>query len=127
MIKKLNDISYWLDKPESVVPPPIQTKLYELPINKLSWGDFERLCLRLIEVEHTIDKCEIYGEPGSKQDGIDIFALKESKKYECFQCKRHQSISSGKLKEIVGEFKKGKWCTLSDKFYLCTSLSLNSI
>ena len=124
--EKLNDISYLLTNPESPIPPPATTRINELPIDKLLWPDFERLCLRLVEEEHTIDKCEIYGVPGSKQEGIDIFAFKDTQKYECFQCKRHQSISPGKLEEIVKEFKKGSWFSKCDKFYLCTSLELNS-
>lgn len=126
MSKKLSDISYLLNSPESKVDPPADTRISELPINKLSWVDFERLCLRLVEEEHSIDRCEIYGVSGSTQEGIDIFAFKDSKKYECFQCKRYQTITPGKLDEIVLEFKNGSWCSKSDKFYLCTSLALNS-
>lgn len=126
MNKKLNDKSYLLASPESEVSPPADTKISELPINKLSWVDFERLCLRLVEENHSIDNCEIYGVSGSKQEGIDIFASKDSNRYECFQCKRYQSISPGKLDEIVKEFESGSWFSKSDKFFLCTSLALNS-
>ncbi len=123
---KLTDKSYLRASPESKISPPTDTKISELPINILSWVDFERLCLRLIEEIHSIDNCEIYGVSGSKQDGIDIFASKDSNKYECFQCKRYQTIAPGKLDEIVQEFKSGIWFSKSDKFFLCTSLALNS-
>lgn len=126
MSKKIHDKSYLLADPESKIFPPTYAKISELPIEKLSWIDFERLCLRLVEENHSIDNCEIYGVSGSKQDGIDIFAFKDSEKYECFQCKRYQSISPGKLDEIVQEFKSGSWYSKSDKFFLCTSLELNS-
>jgi len=126
MNTKLNDKSYLLASPESKIFPPTDTKINELPISSLSWVDFERLCLRLVEENHSIDNCEIYGVSGSKQDGIDIFASKDSNRYECFQCKRYQTISPGKLNEIVKEFKRGSWCLKSDKFFLCTSLALNS-
>ncbi|MFD1605423.1 restriction endonuclease [Flavobacterium artemisiae] len=126
MSKKVKDKSYLLTSPESKIFPPADTKISELPIEKLSWVDFERLCLRLVEVYHSIDNCEIYGVSGSKQEGIDIFAFKDSNKYECFQCKRYQVISPGKLDEIVQEFKNGEWYSKSDKFFLCTSLELNS-
>ncbi|WP_264206487.1 restriction endonuclease [Flavobacterium shii] len=126
MSEKLNDKSYLFANPESEMSPPADSRISELPINKLSWDDFERLCLRLVEEYHSIDKCEIYGVSGSKQEGIDIFASKDSNKYECFQCKRYQTISPGKLDEIVQEFKNGSWCSKSDKFFLCTSLALNS-
>jgi hypothetical protein len=126
MSKKLNDKSYLLAGPESKIFPPADTKISELPINQLSWVDFERLCLRLVEENHSIDNCEIYGVSGSKQEGIDIFALKDSSKYECFQCKRYKTITPGKLHEIIEEFKRGTWASKSDKFFLCTSLALNS-
>ena len=126
MSKKLNGNSYLLAIPESKIFPPADTAISELPIDKLSWVDFERLCLRLVEENHSIDNCEIYGVSGSKQEGIDIFASKDSKKYECFQCKRHQSISPKKLDEIVLEFKRGSWASKCNKFFLCTSLALNS-
>lgn len=126
MSKKLNDKSYLLASPESKIFPPSYAKISELPIEKLSWVDFERLCLRLVEEGHSIANCEIYGVSGSKQEGIDIFAFNDSKKFECFQCKRYQVISPGKLDEIVQEFKKGSWYSKSDKFFLCTSLALNS-
>ena len=125
-MEKLNDKSYLLASPESKIFPPADTTISELPIDKLSWVDFERLCLRLVEENHSIENCEIYGVSGSKQDGIDIFALKNSNKYECFQCKRHQTISPGKLGDIIKEFKSGSWASRSDKFFLCTSLALNS-
>jgi hypothetical protein len=126
MSQKLNDISHLLASPQLTVSPPLDIRISELPISTLPWDDFERLCLRLVEEEHSIEKCEIYGVPGSKQEGIDIFALKDSKKYDCFQCKRYQTISPSKLDEIVREFKNGSWSSKSDRFYLCTSLELNS-
>ncbi len=126
MSEKISDISYLLTNPASIVSPPAAAMMNELPLNKLSWENFERLCLRLVEKEHAIDKCEIYGVPGSKQEGIDIFAFKDNQKYESFQCKRYKTISPGKLEEIVQEFLKGNWSSKSDKFYLCTSLELNS-
>jgi hypothetical protein len=125
MSKKLSDKSYLLASPESKIFPPADTAISELPIDKLSWVDFERLCLRLVEENHSIENCEIYGVSGSKQEGIDIFALKDSNKYECFQCKRHQTITPGKLDDIIKEFKSGSWASKSDKFFLCTSLALN--
>lgn len=126
MSNKLNDRSYLLASPESKIFPPADTTISELPIDQLSWVDFERLCLRLVEESHSIENCEIYGVSGSKQDGIDIFALKDSKNYDSFQCKRYQTISARKLDEIINEFKRGSWASKSDKFFLCTSLALNS-
>ncbi|MFE8425290.1 hypothetical protein ABHQ57_14655 [Tenacibaculum sp. ZH5_bin.1] len=126
MNKKLNDRSYLLASPETLVSPPAETTVNELPISSLSWSDFERLCLRLVQENHSIDNCEIYGVAGSKQEGIDIFALKSTDIYDCFQCKRYQKISPGKLDKIIQEFKDGNWYSKSDKFYLCTSLALNT-
>lgn len=97
---------YLLDNPKSQISPPTETNIAHLPIDNLSWTDFERLCLRITQTFHSIENCEIYGVPGSKQEGIDIFVIKESEKDDCFQCKKYKEIFPGKLDEIIQEFKK---------------------
>jgi len=66
-------IPSWLETPPlSLIKPPVTTRLQELPLGELSWEDFERLCLRLARLEANVEHCQLYGERGQKQEGIDL-------------------------------------------------------
>ena len=119
-----NSLLYLNTPSASIIEPPINTSLQNLPIEKLAWEDFEKLCLRIARLEHNIDDCEIYGIKGQKQDGIDIFAQKQNNKYSCYQCKRYQTITEKTLETAVKAF-SAEWKDKSDKFYFCTTASLN--
>jgi hypothetical protein len=110
---------------KSKIEPPIDGTINELPIEKLDWEDFEKLCLRMVEIEHSIDNCEIYGIKGQKQHGIDIFAKIDNGKYSNYQCKRYQVINESNIEDAVTDFQKGDWFSISDKFTFCTTASLN--
>ena len=46
---------YYLTTPSNTLfTPPILTIKEGLPIEKLSWEDFERLCLRLVQINHLL-------------------------------------------------------------------------
>lgn len=109
----------------SVINPPIDSTTDNLPIERLSWEDFEKLCLRIAQIEHGIDDCDIYGIKGEKQDGIDIFGRKISGKYTSYQCKRYVSVTNSTLNNAVKEFKEQEWFIKSDVFVFCTTFSLN--
>jgi hypothetical protein len=48
----ITSIPPWLETPSlSPITPPIDTRLQELPFEKLSWANFEWLCLRLARCE----------------------------------------------------------------------------
>lgn len=107
------------------VAPPVETKLHDLPLNKLRWEDFERLCLRLVQTRFTLEQCELYGVAGQQQLGIDIYARKNSGKYATYQCKRYQKLSSDELRKLVKLFRSSAWAAKSDEFTLCTSAELD--
>ena len=119
------NLTYLFTPPQTEIDPPIENNNPELPIDKLSWEDFERLCLTLVETDYGIDNCELYGIPGQAQYGIDIFAKKANGKYSSYQCKRYDDFTEKDIKKAVNKFKEGKWASISDNFYLCTSSSLN--
>lgn len=124
MDKKYN---YLLTSPISEVKLPIDTKKQELPLNDLLWQDFERLCLRIAHItKHSIDDCEIFGVQGSKQEGIDIFAIKGNGKYSCYQCKKYKNIYESTLEQIVNKFLENGWSKKCDEFIICSSLPLKS-
>lgn len=56
--------SYLEEKPNVDYSPPIESTYSELPLQKMSWENFERLCLRMVqEIEgFGINECEFYGK-----------------------------------------------------------------
>jgi hypothetical protein len=119
-------LQYLFTPSKSTINPPISTTAQSLPMEQLSWEDFEKLCLRIAQVEHSIDNCEIYGIKGQSQEGIDVFAIKNNGKYSAYQCKRYQTVTENTLDKAVTKFLSNDWSTKSDKFYFCTSFALNT-
>jgi energy-coupling factor transporter ATP-binding protein EcfA2 len=122
------DIPAWLEKsPTRITGSPVQSRIQDLPFEKLTWEHFELLCLRLIREEADVENCRRYGERGDKQEGIDIYAtLKNSEKYNVYQCKREKTFSPTKIKNAVAKFLAGTWVEKTSTFILCTQESLCS-
>lgn len=110
----------------SNIKPPIKTKLQNLPIEELSWEEFEQLCLKIVELEFSIWDCERQGKIGQNQQGIDIFAKSKDGDYSVYQCKKYKSFKKSDLNEAIFEFKKGKYFQKSKRLFICTSSELNS-
>ena len=121
------EISRLYAPPSSTVQPPVETRIQTLPLDQLSWQDFERLCHRLIRKESTVEYCKQYGTPGEAQSGIDILArTKNAAKYEVFQCKNESNFGPAKISEAVSGFVAGEWRDKSSVFVLCTRESMLS-
>ena len=110
----------------SSIEPPVETRLQELPFDKLTWENFEKLCLRLVQSEADIKGyCQLYGERGDEQAGIDLYARKHlEEKYTVYQCKRVKDFGAAKIISAVDKFLEGDWVDKSKTFVLCTSESL---
>lgn len=107
-----------------VIDPPVTTRIQELPLNKLTWPDFQRLCARLAQREGDVEYAQEYGVPGQKQGGIDIYIRRRmSAKYAVWQCKRYQKVTASVIVAAVDEFFKGEWVSKCDEFALCISCS----
>ncbi len=121
--KTLMQTNHIYTLPDQQYKPPIESKLTELPLKEMSWENFERLCLRMVqEVDSfSIGQCDTYGRKGQKQEGIDIYAKNSNGLYQTYQCKRYQSLSVKKLEQFFEEFKSGDWFSKTVKFNLCTS------
>lgn len=52
--------------------PPVETRHQELPLNSLSWEDFERLCFRMAGKNNQAEYWQRYGRQGQAQDAIEI-------------------------------------------------------
>ena len=127
MQNECNDsIPEWLiAPPDQTLAPPVHTKLQDLPFDKLTWKNFERLCLRLVQEEAAVEHCQQYGERGDNQEGIDIYAkMKDEQKYTVYQCKREKNYGSVKIKKAVSKFIQGEWMQQASSFVLCTQESL---
>ena len=110
--------------PESYIPPPVATKLQTLPLNELSWDYFQRLCARLAQRCGNVERCQEYGPPGQKQEGIDIYVRSlESSRYSVWQCKRYQKFSPSLVEGAVSDFLDGSWASKTDEFVLTLTVS----
>jgi tetratricopeptide (TPR) repeat protein len=108
---------------EDQPPPPIRTLAPDLPIEKLSWPNFERLCLRLAESLGQVEHAEIYGTPGQNQKGIDIYARLGDGDYYVFQCRRTQQLGPASIEKAVTDFLVSDWATTAGTFVLCATVT----
>jgi len=111
------------------VPPPVVTKIQELPFDKLSWVNFERLCKRLVERDQEIRDCRIYGRIGQKQKGIDLIAYPKDfteKRPRVYQCKRVNDLSPDEIGKVVRKFLKEYKKVKPTHFVLCCHCLLDS-
>ncbi|MFM6053760.1 MAG: hypothetical protein ACKPA7_19400, partial [Sphaerospermopsis kisseleviana] len=53
------EIPSWLETPPDTnkIDHPVETQQQELPFEKLTWENFERLCLRLARLEGNVEHC----------------------------------------------------------------------
>lgn len=104
------------------IQPPIVTRSQNLPLNKLAWDNFQRLCARLAKRYGEVEFSQEYGIPGQDQEGIDIYVrLRSTNRYSVWQCKRYQELKSSDIKNAVDEFINGDWVGKSDEFNFCIS------
>lgn len=108
--------------------PPAETRPQELPFEELTWENFEKLCFRLARLEENVEYCRLYGKPGQEQEGIDLYARRESEeKYTVYQCKREKKFGTAQIKQAVSKFLDGdNWPRKTRTFVLCTSESMKS-
>ena len=140
----------WLRVPPTArdLSAPIQTRPQVLPVAGLAWEDFERLCLRLLELdvetvhvsttdhpgESTMPVAGLYGRRGQAQFGIDVYArdrlvlgeIPPMRRYVSLQARRITTVTKTRLSSSVEEFLKGRWAEVSRKFVYATSASARS-
>ena len=119
------DLRYLYAAPTGEAVPPVRTRPQLLPLSDLTWPNFERLCLRLVEKESEVDQVGLYGLPGQAQEGIDIYARRPDGDYWVYQCKRVREFTAGDLKAVTEDFLKGKWASRASRLVLCTSADLS--
>src|SRR6266849_3460971 len=99
-----DDVPAWLtSRPEGpAVQPGVESHSQLLPLNDLNSKDFERLCYQAIRRESEVENCGLYGVPGQRQDGIDLYARRrDNAQYSVYQCKRVEEFRPADIREAV--------------------------
>ncbi len=130
VVRLSSDAPSWLQEPPTgpEPKPPVETRKQSLPLDELSWQDFERLVLRLVRREDKITDCSVYGMPGQSQGGIDIVAVRSGQPAlnVCYQCKKVSGFDAADIVSAVDKFLSGAWAGQTGEFVLCVSASLES-
>ena len=106
--------------------PPVVTRKQKLPFGELAWPDFERLCARVIAKRSDVEDARVYGDPGEKQEGIDILAHGTGGKVSVYQCRRVKAMGAAKIEQAVADFLNDSWSQRAETFAICTSTNLGS-
>jgi|GEM_PF-2255377 len=106
--------------------PPVQPRLQNLPLDLLTWKDFEHLCCRLAEREpgFTSDNVYLYGVQGDNQEGIDIVATRKTGDHSekwCYQCKKYKQFTPAKLKSAIDKLEYA-----ADHYVICFATDTNA-
>lgn len=116
---------YLLERPDRTPPAqPVTSRIQELPFDKLSWENFERIIYRLAITNSDVQQGARYGRSGQSQEGIDIYCRLNGGRYICWQARNRKQVTKSDIKESVDDFLKGRWAKLSDRFVLCSRGSL---
>jgi hypothetical protein len=100
---------------------PIEFNYSELPYHALTWGSFEMLTFRLICAEFKAENCSMYGSPGQKQHGFDLFIREEDDFYTLIQCKYVNSFKRTDLQRAIEIWEQGTWFNKTKRFVLASS------
>lgn len=65
----------WLETPATNIAKTLLTiaRPQLLPLNDLTWENFERLCLRYVRGRGGVVRTQLYGVKGQAQHGIDLY------------------------------------------------------
>lgn len=101
-------LEHFPSKPDVLcVEPPVAYHIHQLPLDKLPWESFERLCVRLAKTNPDAEHTQAYGIRGQSQEGIDLYLRKRSNgRYEVWQCKRYQTFDKSNLRTAANAFLK---------------------
>ena len=114
-----------LESPDRVVDlPPIRTRIPELPLDQLTWQNFERLLYRLARKNFDVEYCATYGRPGQSQGGIDVYGRLTRGRYVCWQAKNRKILTASSIMQAVDDFLGGSWAESCDRFLFCCTSSL---
>lgn len=95
-----------------------------LPFQRLTAADFERLCLAAAERVDGLDDPRLYGKPGQRQHGIDLFGG-TANGYSDYQVRRVEAeLTPTALRETVEDFAEGIRPFDAKRFVLCHAATI---
>ena len=106
-------------------PPPVTTLDQVLPFGALTPENFERLCFRLAGGAEDVEHFQLYGRPGQKQHGIDLFVRLPSGRYRAWQVKRYAKFSVADLKRVLKTFDEGSWADRCEALIIAIQANLD--
>ncbi|GAA2532678.1 FxSxx-COOH system tetratricopeptide repeat protein [Pilimelia columellifera] len=125
-------IPTWLEQdPTGPRPTLVRTAPQILPFDELTSEDFERLVLRYLRRDPTVEQCRLYGTSGQKQYGIDLYARLRvpgpgGRRYLTIQCRNVATIGPSAIVAAAEDFLTGHWAQQSAVFVLATRASTRS-
>lgn len=90
--------------PSRIVPAPVLGAPL-LPLEKLTWEDFERLQWRLLHEAEGLRSARLYGRRGQSQHGLDIVAFDSDGSGVALQSKEYKKFTAGDLNRAVDKFR----------------------
>lgn len=88
------------------VPPPAMSRVAVPAYNELPSEWFERLCVDIASAVEGTD-FDLFGRPGQRQDGIDMYGKREDGKYIAWQAKRQVRLAPRDLSTAFERFLSG--------------------
>lgn len=88
--------------PRALKSKPVQPLLETLPLDRLSFQQFQSFSALLLELLYNGNAIvNQFGVEGDAQDGIDIEARFSNGRYETFQCKREKTFGPEKVRRAI--------------------------
>lgn len=94
--------------PTGLTSAPALPRLDLLPFNALDWPTFEKLQLRMMSDVLGLRDPRQYGEPGQKQEGIDLIATAANGTETALQSKNYAKFGLSDLRDAVRAFRESE-------------------
>ncbi|RAO15034.1 hypothetical protein GUI43_02014 [Micromonospora noduli] len=91
--------------PAAITSAPVLRKLESLPLDQLTWENFERIQWRVMRDVEGLRHAQIYGERGQSQYGLDVVALAPDGVGVALQSKRYKRFGPAELEAAVTKFR----------------------
>lgn len=113
-------------------PPPVRTRITELPVRELAWENVERLFVRMLASVGEVQWAKLYGTRGQDQEGIDAYgrvrapdaSTRTSRPYVVLQSRRVKQLGAADIDAAIADFLDGDWPQETSRYILATSYDL---
>ncbi len=96
-----------LQPPDETTAAPVDPQLPLLPTERMHWTQFERLLLRVAREVRGLRSVSLLGDPGQKQEGLDVIGLDGAGQAEGIQSKKYVKFTKADLDAAVEKFNEG--------------------